>query len=166
MDSSYAIIALDQGAAAILDYHRDRSGKQEGAYPIDKNMIEAVRHAGVSDPFGLENVFLIGIGEFTCRTYLLESQDASLAQPLVGVLLERHLEARDAIDEVSTRYHLTKREQQALRGLSMGLSIKALAAKMNIKPSTLRAFLRLIKIKMGETTRAGIMVKILQKRQS
>jgi DNA-binding NarL/FixJ family response regulator len=170
VDSSWAIIALDPGAAAILDYTGDRSGNIEGTYAIDKNILAAVRHG--SNPVRLENVSP-GIGEFTCRTFLFEHIDpsflehlgASVTQPLVALGLERQLEARDPIDEVGARYHLTKREQQALKGFSMGLSIKALAATMNIKPSTLRAFMRLIKIKMGATTRAGIMVKILENEQ-
>jgi len=84
-----------------------------------------------------------------------------LPKPLNALVFERHSEARDTIDEVGARYHLTAREQQALRGLSLGLGTKDLAAEMNIRPSTLLAFLRLIKIKMGVTTRSGILSKIL-----
>ena len=160
LNSSCTVITVDRGAAAILNYYRDRSW--EPAYTIDASIMEAVQR--LSDPGCVEHVLRIDFDEFICRTYLLESQDTSVTQPLVALLLERHLKARDVIDQVGAQYHLTQREQQALRGLSLGLSTRALAATMNIKPSTLRAFLRLIKIKMGVRTRAEIMVKIIQEK--
>ena len=44
----------------------------------------------------------------------------------------------------------------------MGLSTKGLAREMNISPNTVNAFLRLIMIKMGVTTRAGVVGKVLE----
>jgi DNA-binding CsgD family transcriptional regulator len=161
IDSSWTIVALDRGAATILNYLRDRSEQRESGEGIDKGVLQAVHHAGLVDPSFLKQVIRFGIGEFTCRTYRLETLDTSLPEPLNAVVFERHSEARDTIDEVGARYHLTAREQQALRGLSLGLGTKDLAAEMNIRPSTLLAFLRLIKIKMGVTTRSGILSKIL-----
>jgi DNA-binding NarL/FixJ family response regulator len=160
--SSSAIVSLDRGAAAILNYTRRQRRNRDGISAVDKNLLEAVHRVRASDEPRLQRVFRIGVWKFTCRSYLLESHDVSGVQPLVAVLLERHVEAPDAIERIGAQYHLTTREQQALRGLSLGLSIKALAANMNIKPSTLHAFLRLIKIKMGVATRAGMMVKILE----
>jgi len=159
LDSACAIVALDPGAATILKCYRSRKGQR--AYSIEPNILETLQR--LSDSSGREDVLRIGFEEFVCRSYALESHDTSLPQPLVALLLEKHWKARDAIDEVGVQYRLTKREQQAVRGLSLGLSTKVLAARMNIKPSTLRAFLRLIKIKMGVPTRAEIMVKILQR---
>ena len=164
MDSSCAIIALDRGAADILKYHREGSASRESAYAIDRNILQVVHNAGISGS-SLPQRVRVGIGEFTCRIYLLESRDLSMAEPIVGLLLERQIEERDAIHEIADEYGLTKREEQALRGLAAGLTTKALAIKMNIRPSTLRALLRLIKIKMGMTTRAGIVVKVLEKKQ-
>jgi DNA-binding CsgD family transcriptional regulator len=166
MDQSCAIVALDRGAAAILNYHRDRNPKSARVSAIEKELTQAIHGVSLPDLACMERVFRIGTKEFTCRGYVLQSHDTAVPQPLIALILERQWEARDAIDEVGAQYHLTDRERQALRGLSMGLSSKELAARMNIRPSTLRAFLRLVKIKMGVTTRAGIMAKILQKTQS
>ena len=159
LDSSCAVVALDRGAGTILNCYRDRKGHP--AYAIEPNILETVQR--LSDPTSLERVVRIGLEEFICRAYVLEGHDPSVPQTLVALLLEKHEKARDAIDEVGAQYKLTKREQQAVRGLSLGLSTKVLAARMNIKPSTLRAFLRLIKIKMGVPTSAEIMVKILER---
>jgi DNA-binding CsgD family transcriptional regulator len=49
---------------------------------------------------------------------------------------------------------------EALIGVAMGLTSKELATRMNISPNTVKAFLRLIMIKMGVTTRAGIVGKL------
>ncbi len=105
----------------------------------------------------------VGVRKFICRTYLLEMHDPSQVKPLVAILLEQHVDAPDAIEAISTQYELTRREQEVLRGLAAGLSNQALAAQMSIKRSTLLAFLRLIKIKMGVLNRAGIMTKILDR---
>ena len=159
--SSSSIVSLDRGAAEILHYTRTQSKSRERTSTIDRDLREAVHRVRDPDPIRPETVIRIGVWKFTCRSYLLEQHDSSSA-PLVAVLLERQVEPVDAIAILGARYNLTRREQQALQGLSTGLSIKGLARNMNIKPSTLHAFLRLIKIKMGVATRAGIMVKVLE----
>jgi len=94
----------------------------------------------------------------------MESQNGHLTQPLVALHLEKVSSTSDAIYEVAAKYHLTDREQEALRGISMGLTSKEVATRMNISPNTVKAFLRLIMIKMGVTTRAGIVANLLQNR--
>jgi DNA-binding CsgD family transcriptional regulator len=42
----------------------------------------------------------------------------------------------------------------------MGLTSKEVATRMNISPNTVTAFLRLIMVKMGVTTRSGIVGKL------
>jgi len=44
--------------------------------------------------------------------------------------------------------------------LSEGLTSKEIAVKMNISPNTVKAFLRFIMLKLGVTTRSGILGKI------
>jgi len=70
-----------------------------------------------------------------------------------------------AMHEAAAKYNLTGREQEALEGISMGLTNKELAERMSISPNTVRAFLRLVMVKMGVTTRSGIVAKILQDRR-
>lgn len=166
MDSSCSIIAFDRGGAHILQ-HRNGSGIANGADVFGEDSLR-VMHNGqtASDP--VSQRVRVGVGEFTCRTYTLEKVNRDMAFPdrVDAILLERVWEPPQAIKELAAQYHLTKREQQALRGVASGLTSKALAARMNITPSTFRAFLRLIKIKMGVSTRAGIMAKILEKTHS
>ena len=44
----------------------------------------------------------------------------------------------------------------------LGLTSKEVAIRMNISPNTVKAFLRLVMGKMGVTTRAGIVAKLLE----
>jgi DNA-binding NarL/FixJ family response regulator len=58
--------------------------------------------------------------------------------------------------EIAERYGLTKREQQAFSGICGGLSNKELAESMKISPSTVKAFIHIIMLKMGVTKRTEV----------
>jgi DNA-binding CsgD family transcriptional regulator len=76
----------------------------------------------------------------------------------------KYLSAVDAVLQAAAEYHLTDREQEALIGITMGLTCKEVAERMDISPNTVRAFLRLIMIKMGVPTRAGIVGRLHDQR--
>ena len=48
----------------------------------------------------------------------------------------------DAIEKLGQQYRLTKREQEALRHFSLGLSTVEVAKRMTINSQTVKAFLR------------------------
>ena len=162
MDLSLRLIASDRGAAAILNYSNQPGVKLEPTACIPKEIQEMIRNRKPSDLATAKAHFRMGKNEYTCRAYVVESDDGFFTQPIVALHLERDPSASEAIYEVAAKYHLTDREQEALRGISLGLATKELAERMNISPNTVKAFLRLIMIKMGVTTRAGIVAKILQ----
>ena len=60
--------------------------------------------------------------------------------------------------------HLTPREQETIQLLMEGLTSKEIAERMKISPSTVKAFLRLVMVKMGVSTRSGIVGKLLGSR--
>ena len=64
----------------------------------------------------------------------------------------------DAI-QVAARFHLTPREQETLQHLMQGLTNKEIGQRMHISPNTVKAFLKLIMMKMGVSTRSGIIGK-------
>lgn len=161
MDSSLNVIALDGGAAAILNYRNQSGVKPDLASCIPEEILEGIRSRKPTENSSVKTHLRMGKSEYICRTYLLESQDGPLTQPIVALHLERDSSADDAICEIVNKYHLTDREQEVLRGISLGLATKELAERMNISPNTVKAFLRLVMIKMGVATRAGIVAKIL-----
>ena len=163
LDLSLELVALDQGAFAILNYPHRLGHKRDAASSIPTTILDVLRSRKPTDLSTLRAYFRMGICEYTCRAYLVEPSDPSLAEPLVALHLEKVSSATDAVHEIGAKYHLTEREQEALRGISMGLTSKEVAERMNISPNTVKAFLRLIMIKMGVSTRGGIVANILNR---
>lgn len=161
MDLSLQLIAFDRGAAAILNYPSQPGVKPESSSCIPKEILDIIRGRKPADVSSVKTHFRMGKSEYVCRAYLVEPNNGSMAQPVVALHLEKISSTNDTISEVAAKYNLTDREQEVLRGISLGLANKELAERMNISPNTVKAFLRLIMIKMGVTTRAGIVANIL-----
>ena len=170
-DLSLTPIAVDPGAADILS----------GASPEDLN--ETVASASIRLPPEVlefvtsrqsdgnnpgETTFRSNGAQYTCRVYQIDSDRTSLQQPVFVLHFEKGVTSNptDAVYQVAADYGLTEREQEALVGISLGLTSKELAKRMNISPNTVRAFLRLIMIKMDVSTRGGIVAKILDRAQT
>lgn len=154
LDSSLKPIAFDRGAAAILN-HANQTG-------IPEEILRAIRGRKLAELSSIKTVFRIGKNEYMCRAYAVEYEAGLPGQSIVVLHLERDSSMGNAIYEAALKYNLTEREQEALKGVSMGLSNKQLAERMNISPNTVRAFLRFIMVKMGVTSRSAIVAKILQ----
>jgi DNA-binding CsgD family transcriptional regulator len=163
VDSSLQIIAFDRGAAAILNDAGRRSGMPQAGLCIPQVILEVVRNCPPEDLSSLQFHFRTGMGDYTCRAYLMESHYDPKRRTIMALHLERSESGPDMLDALGLEYHLTGREQQALRGIAAGLTTKELADKMSISPNTVKAFLRLIMIKMGVSTRAGITARLLER---
>jgi DNA-binding CsgD family transcriptional regulator len=80
---------------------------------------------------------------------------------LLIVMLERKSNEAVTIAELSERFNLTAREQETVKFLLEGLTSKEIAERMNISPNTVKAFIRLVMVKMNVSTRSGIIGKIV-----
>lgn len=154
LDLSLKLIAYDRGASAILDCPDQ---------PLPGEILDLIRSQKLTELSPQRTFFRVGTIEYVCRAHLIESYSGWIAEPLVAIQLERVSSASDAIDELGVKFNLTDREQEALRGISMGLTSKEVAERMGISPNTVKAFLRLIMIKMGVTTRGGIVANLLNR---
>lgn len=161
MDLTLEVLAVDRGAAAILSVPNHQRGKPEPGVCLPKELLELIRSNKSGDLTSLNTDIRVGNDEYSCRGFLLEFGNGFMRRPLAVLHLERHPSAGDALSQVAARYHLTNREQEVLGGILMGLASKELAYRMNITPSTVKAFLHLIKLKMGVTTRTGMVAKLL-----
>ena len=81
--------------------------------------------------------------------------------PMRVMLLERRVRDRNDLHEASQRFHLSRREHETVCHLVNGLTTKEVAARMSISPDTVKQFVRLAMTKMGVSTRAGIVGKVL-----
>lgn len=162
IDSSLKPIAMDRGAAAILSNCRVGGGPSDLQLPAE--IVEFIRGRKTPDQSSLETSFRLGNCEYICKAFFIEPLDGLFTQPIVALHFERNCDVDDIIQTMALRHNLTNREQEALRGISMGFSSKELATRMNISPNTARAFSRLIMIKMDVRSRAGVAAKLLQVR--
>jgi len=159
-DLRFKVIALDEGAQTILDdLGRGRRGENAGTLPD-----EIVEQLNTQSAQGRSHSVQLSTGksEYSCRTFVAKRVDLTDSTPMLILHLKKEVSVTDAVHQVGISYNLTHRERQALVGVSMGLTSKELAEQMNISPNTVKAFLRLIMIKMGAATRAGVVGKLLE----
>lgn len=100
---------------------------------------------------------------YRCRSFPLNvNGKANVAHhPSQILLLERHSPGTTSLREISERFGLTKREQETVKYLLDGLTSKEIAGYMQISPNTVKAFIRLVMVKMKVSTRSGILGKII-----
>ena len=79
----------------------------------------------------------------------------------MAILLERHTSGVDALNELTHQFDLTGRESEMVSLLMEGLTSKEIANRMQISPNTVKAFLRLVMLKMDVSPRSGIVGKIV-----
>jgi DNA-binding CsgD family transcriptional regulator len=101
------------------------------------------------------------------RTYLCKSFPVKLdgnGQKIdrhgLVLLLERKSSGVINMEHIAERFALTERECETVRLLFEGLSSKEIASRMEISHHTVNAFVRLIMVKMGVSSRSGIIGKI------
>ncbi len=160
MDANYHPIASDRGAEAILSELQGDNGSRPGELPAQ---ILSVLHGRPKGDLDRTSVHLkAGSREYTLRIFVISPQNGFQSAPIFALHLKREVSVMDAVHQVGIDYHLTDREQEVLLGVSMGLTSKELATRMNISPNTVKAFLRMLMLKMGASNRAGIVGKLLE----
>jgi DNA-binding CsgD family transcriptional regulator len=104
--------------------------------------------------------FRSGRRRYACRVFVLAHNSGEPTQAMIGILLERAVPNAMDVSAVAQQYRLTRREQETVGLLTLGLTSKEIASRMNISPNTVKAFFRLVMTKMAVSTRAGIVGKI------
>jgi DNA-binding CsgD family transcriptional regulator len=97
---------------------------------------------------------------YLCRAFPLNAGANVSACPVLALMLERKSNG-GTVAEISQRFGLTAREQETMRLLAEGFCSKEIAARMNISPNTVKAFVHLVMVKMGVSTRSGIIGKMV-----
>jgi DNA-binding CsgD family transcriptional regulator len=76
-------------------------------------------------------------------------------------VLERKSNEAIMIADISARFGLTTRERETVQFLLEGFTSKEIASRMNISPNTVKAFIRMVMVKTGVSTRSGIIGRIV-----
>ena len=158
LDSSLKPIYFNSEALSIFAYpHEVGKSKVSGA-EFSELIRSVVRAKPVSDDFPTRTLFVSGRRRYVCRSFVLEPDTQGGTRPTVAVTVERD---RWVLRDLVTRFQLTDREMEAVQHLADGLTSKEIAQRMNISPNTVKTFLRLVMIKMGVTTRSGVIGKLI-----
>ena len=104
--------------------------------------------------------FTSGRRRYVCRAFGLTGNSGTRSRLLTGLLIERDTPKTVSVSEAAEQFHLTQREQETVGLLTLGLTSKEIATRMNISTNTVKTFFRLVMMKMGVSTRSGIVGKI------
>jgi DNA-binding CsgD family transcriptional regulator len=159
-DASLKLLFANNEANTILTYPSPSS--QSLADGFQKKLrpgLFRVKGSSISRN-GDQTVLRLRSGRRTyfCRVYLLNGNGHDSATLLV---LGRRSSNPLALSDFYLQFQLTHREQQAVALLLQGLSNKEMAENMGISTNTVKAFLRMAAIRMGVSSRSGIVAKIL-----
>ena len=159
LDSSLSPLFANRVAAEILSYpHQPETHKNLDDYLAAR--VRANLMTGGSSHFPtMVSEFRSGRRLYQCRSYRVNALAEKDSQGCFAIILERGSNGSFSIARVVERFRLTTREQEVLQYLLNGLTTKQIASGMEISPNTVKAFLRMIMVKMGVSTRSGIVGK-------
>jgi DNA-binding CsgD family transcriptional regulator len=147
---------LNHEAVQILAYP-EASRHSES---FERHIKEKIRPVFASDGATLLTEFISGRRRYLCRRFPVASSPATTAREgAVAILLERSNPQFDGA-RVAVQFHLSQRERETLELLIHGFTSKEIADRMRISPNTVKAFLRLIMVKMSVTTRSGLVARV------
>jgi len=161
LDAHMCPIFVNQAAAQILLYPQ----RLEAQKDLNGHLAEKIRSVLLSEQTfngsALVARFQSGRRQYECRSFAVVAPNNGDLQPCLAVILERPSIKSASPTQLFDRFNLTAREQEVAQFLSQGLTSKEIGARMQISPNTVKAFLRLIMVKMGVTTRSGVVGKAL-----
>jgi DNA-binding CsgD family transcriptional regulator len=165
LDTSLHPVAVSPEMLRILAYPtKPERIKQPSLFVFDKVRSSLVNQQGGHD-LDFIKLYKSGNRRYTCRSFRLECSQTGESRYWVGILLERYSSGVAAVSELSKHFDLTCRERETVELLLQGLTSKEIATRMNISPNTVKAFLRLVMVKMDVSTRSGIVGKIVTSEQ-
>jgi DNA-binding CsgD family transcriptional regulator len=166
LDGSLNLVGFNSEAIAILSYPtKPDQIKQQAVFLADKVRSSLLNnHASGgkgTGEFNFVREYKSGKRRYICRAFRLDSGERSKSGISVALLLERHSSDEIALHDLSKQFDLTHRELETVTLLMEGLTSKEIANRMKISPNTVKAFLRLVMVKMAVSTRSGIVGKIV-----
>ncbi len=162
MDSAQTPVAFNAEAMQILSYpDKPRNIARSEVFLADRVRTRLLNPLAVDHQSSFITEFRSGNRHYRCRAFALDSPAQGSSHPAVAILLERNFSGLIALSEITKQFKLTPREREAVGLLLEGHTCKEMADRMKISPHTVRAFLKMVMIKMGASTRSGIIGKIV-----
>lgn len=160
LDTGLNLIAANDPALQILCFpSRSDRIKQPKVFLGDRVRTALVHSQHQGAPAFVKE-FRSGKRRYICKSFKVDCDGSYAVQPAFAVLLERDAAGSAVLPHIYEQFDLTQRERETVEFLLQGLTSKEIATRMNISPNTVKAFLRLVMVKMKVSTRSGIAGKI------
>lgn len=160
VDAGGRPLYYNREAIAVLTYPRQAQDFKNLSTLLPHDVLSVLSRSQHYENSHRTEEFRSGRRRYMCRSFTLDSCSAKRWEPITVLLLERESGKAANFSEVAERFKLTMREQELVGLLTLGLTSKEIAGRMNISPNTVKTFFHLVMTKMGVCTRAGIVGKI------
>ena len=161
VDSSLEPIAFNSAALQILAYPAVVDQIQQQTTFLKEKVKSRLLQVNGDGKMKCGREYRSGIRRYQVRAFRCGAPDADERGRSIAILLERQLSFKSFLDETLQPFHLTPREMQTVMLLVEGLTSKEIAGRLNISTNTVKAFLRLVMVKMNVSTRSGIVGRII-----
>ena len=166
VDKELKVISFNAEAVRTLTYPQDAK-EIEALNRAELSTLLAVRIRSVLafgetlGQAGFVGEFIFGRRRYVCRSFCANASAESSSEMRVALVLERAPSKLMPLAAVGQQFRLTQRELEVLGYLMQALSSKEIAQQMGVSPSTVKAFLRTMMIKMGVCSRSAAVGKAL-----
>ena len=165
MDESLHPVWFNMEAVRILGYPQ----KPDSPRPLSADALgEKIRASLSKQSLRSPSLTELNSGRrrYLCRVFRMEPQGKANRGPSVAVLLERSPRALVTLSAMCAQFQFTRREQQTVELLSVGLDTKEIANSLGISANTAKVYIRMVMAKIGVSSRMGILAKILSMKPS
>jgi DNA-binding CsgD family transcriptional regulator len=157
VDSEWKLVYANPEAERILTHPQATRMSGSAWTALSKKLIPQLTAQNPSLLLASRAEFISGRRRYVCRALrLIGSYRRRPAGAALALVLERGGIPSRVIAEVCERFRLTRREREVVEFSIQGLTNKEIAARINISPNTVRSFVRMIMLKLGVSTRSGI----------
>ena len=161
LDATFNPVAFNSEAVRVLAHPvKPERIKRTTVFLADKVRLALVNR-GISGELDFVKIYKSGNRRYTCRAFRLDCPTDGRPGYWIALLLERYSSGLATLGELSKQFELTARERETVELLVQGMTSKEIANRMHISPNTVKAFLRLVMVKMDVSTRSGIVGKML-----
>jgi DNA-binding CsgD family transcriptional regulator len=160
LDAGLNLIASNGPALQILCFPSEADQFKQTKLSL-ADRVRTLCDRNQRDGLAFVKEFMSGKRRYICKISPVECGGHYPLQPAFVVLLERDTaNSHSTLAEISAQFGLTPREGETVEFLLQGLTSKEIATRMKISANTVKAFLRLVMVKMKVSTRSGIAGKI------
>ncbi len=161
VDSDLEPIVFNSAALQILAYPAVSDQVQEQNTFLKDKIRSRLLQVNGDGKVKCGKEYRSGIRRYQVRAFRCGAREADERKRCIAILLERQVSFKSFLDETLQPFHLTPRESQTVLLLVEGLTSKEIAGRLNISTNTVKAFLRLVMVKMNVSTRSGIVGRIV-----